>query len=323
MSRRASGGLAARGSWRGRFVIVSALVAAGLTTGVAFADWLASGTGSGYAKAHTAEPLRTISAAAAPTLYPGGTGDFVITIENPNPYPVTVMTIARDGPITSDKDGCDPPSHGVVFSDQAGAWVLPGKESATYTLADSVAMAPDSPAACQGATFTIPVALSGASGVRSRTTTTTSRAVPLGNLLANNESDMAAEVDFCGSSPPSLVGPSGAPLPAVFGEVFEAGMTEVPGATTIIAQLGYGPAGSDPRTATGWTWLTAAYNTQNGNNDEYLANLIAPVPGTYSYAYRFSLDGTTATYCDLADAGSNPGRTFDPTKLGVLTVNGA
>ena len=49
-------------------------------------------------------------------------------------------------------------------------------------------------------------------------------------------------------------------------------------------------------------------------------NDIAPVPGTFSYAYRFSIDGTTATYCDLDGAGSNAGRTFDPTKLGVLIV---
>jgi hypothetical protein len=44
-------------------------------------------------------------------------------------------------------------------------------------------------------------------------------------------------------------------------------------------------------------------------------------PGTYHYAYRFSIDdGLSWTVCDLDGAGSNPSVDFSNTQLGVLTV---
>ena len=54
-------------------ITVAVLVAASL----AYAAWTANGTGSGYAKATTAEALTTVdvSAQAAAELYPGGQGD--------------------------------------------------------------------------------------------------------------------------------------------------------------------------------------------------------------------------------------------------------
>ena len=54
------------------------------------------GGSSGEAQSATVNNL-TITAVASPTagnvLYPGGTGDVVITISNPNPYPVTVTAV--------------------------------------------------------------------------------------------------------------------------------------------------------------------------------------------------------------------------------------
>jgi hypothetical protein len=65
--------------------------------------------------------------------------------------------------------------------------------------------------------------------------------------------------------------------------------------------------------------VSAQYNAQpNPTDDEYQAILTVPTPGSYSYSYRFSIDGNTATYCDLDGAGSSPGHTFDATQLGVL-----
>jgi len=85
---------------RTRRVAVVAFVAGLLfVSGVAFAEWLANGSGSGYAKAASAQNLTTSVAVASDSLYPGGTGDLALTVNNPNPFPVTVTSVVGAGPI--------------------------------------------------------------------------------------------------------------------------------------------------------------------------------------------------------------------------------
>jgi uncharacterized repeat protein (TIGR02543 family) len=130
-------------------------------------------------------------------------------------------------------------------------------------------------------------------------------------------------VDFCNLQfPPSMTMSASALISdPIFGRVFEAGVTEAAGPSPrVFAQLGKGPAGSDPRTSANWTWSPVGYNRQVDNNDEYQSALQANTPGTYAYTYRFSLDGGPYTYCDLDGAGENPGLAFDPAQLGMLTV---
>ena len=100
----------------------------------------------------------------------------------------------------------------------------------------------------------------------------------------------------------------------VRGRLHEAGLTEPAGAGSgVLAQLGLGPAGSDPRTAPGWEYVDADYSLQAGDDDEYEASLTAPAVGEYAYAYRFSLDGGGSfTYCDTDGAGSGEGLAFEP-----------
>jgi hypothetical protein len=102
-------------------------------------------------------------------------------------------------------------------------------------------------------------------------------------------------------SPQSVTVTSGA-FTQIYGQIFKTGITEAAGPNpTVIAQLGYGAAGTDPTVQpASWVYLPATYNIQVGNNDEYKAPLTAPAPGTYGYAFRFSLDnGASFTYCDL------------------------
>jgi hypothetical protein len=140
---------------------------------------------------------------------------------------------------------------------------------------------------------------------------------------ALNETDLPAEADYCIIQFPAsvLVGP-GELTPLIDGRLFEVGATEAAGAPSgWVAQVGYGPSGSDPRTDAGWLFTPATYNVQVGNDDEFQASLVAPAPGTYSYAYRFSVDGGGRwTYCDVDGAGANGGLTFESTNLGVMTV---
>ncbi|GBC87777.1 hypothetical protein HRbin12_01795 [bacterium HR12] len=132
--------------------------------GIAFAAWTATGTGSGYAKATTAQPLTTVdvSATTPATLYPGATGDVLLRINNPNPYPVVVTDVTGNGAITASNGSCNVAS--VTFTDQTGLSLnVPAGSAATFTLSGAVQMSSAANDNCQGATFTIPVALSGTS----------------------------------------------------------------------------------------------------------------------------------------------------------------
>jgi hypothetical protein len=94
------------------------------------------------------------------------------------------------------------------------------------------------------------------------------------------------------------------------------------GQPLLVAELGYGPAGTDPRFATGWTFLTASYNAAASipPEDEYQASFTAPPAGSYVYAFRFSPDGQRWTYCDPDGAGAGSTFGFEPGTLRPLTV---
>ncbi len=148
--------------------ITAAVVLTGvmLVSSIAYAAWTATGAGSGYAKASTAQALTTVdvSASTSATLYPGATGDVSLRINNPNPYPVRVTTVTGSGTIDSDSTAACDASTGVTFTNQSGLTLnVPASSAQTFVLSGSVAMANASHTDCQGAVFTIPVTLTGAS----------------------------------------------------------------------------------------------------------------------------------------------------------------
>lgn len=133
---------------------------------IAYAAWTASGTGQGYAKAGTAQALTTVdvSASTTATLYPSGTGNVLLRINNPNPYSVRVTSVTGSGAVTSDKGAACDASTGVTFTNQTGLTLdVPATSAVTFTLTGVAAMSNASDNSCQGAVFTIPVSLSGAS----------------------------------------------------------------------------------------------------------------------------------------------------------------
>ena len=147
----------------GAFVTLAVLGVASLV----YAAWTSSGTGSGYAKAQSAQALTTsdISATTAATLYPGATGNVEIKINNPNPYPVRVTSVTGTGAATPDSAhaaGCT--TTGVAFVDKTGLTIdIAASGTTTQTLNNAVTMSNASSNGCQGATFTLPVSISGAS----------------------------------------------------------------------------------------------------------------------------------------------------------------
>jgi glycosidase len=104
----------------------------------------------------------------------------------------------------------------------------------------------------------------------------------------------------------------------VYGQVWIDGVTSQPGPTPgLLAELGFGPDGSDPAGNAAWTWVEASFNVDAGNNDEFFASLLPDAVGTYDYAYRYSTTGGQDwVYADLD--GSPNG--YSPAQAGALTV---
>jgi hypothetical protein len=153
-----------------RRVVVAALVGGMLAGTVAMAAWVATGTGTGSAQAITATDLVVTDGTASPDLYPGFTdGDLYLDVENPNPYDVTVTTVEQAvGIVTSDAGAaCEDADTGVSLD--PGAIVLPvpvdiaAGDTESFTVADVVNMTNASVDACQSATFSIPVTVTGES----------------------------------------------------------------------------------------------------------------------------------------------------------------
>jgi hypothetical protein len=153
-----------------------------------------------------------------------------------------------------------------------------------------------------------------------RSSATAAAACPLG---APNESGVSYEADACSLvSPSTLTLATGSPSGAIVGDVTEVGLTESPGqGAGVVAQVGFGPKTSNPEHQAGWTWTAAPFDSQVGSADRFSGGFTAPAPGSYGFAYRVSVDGgATWTYCDTDGAGSSASLTFEPPRLGSLTV---
>ncbi|MDP9336938.1 MAG: hypothetical protein M3Q30_26995 [Actinomycetota bacterium] len=154
-----------KGKLAKRVTLASVGVGVTLAASIAFAAWTTSGSGSGYVAAGSGQNLSTLSVAASTTslLYPTGSADVTVKINNPNPYKVLVTSINNGtGSIVSGSATCDA-SNGVSYANQSGTWTVPASGTLTVTLANAASMSNASVDACQGQTFTVPVALTGAS----------------------------------------------------------------------------------------------------------------------------------------------------------------
>lgn len=93
--------------------------------------------------------------------------------------------------------------------------------------------------------------------------------------------------------PLTLALTAGEASPPIFCQVYEAGVTEGAGpGAGILAQVGFGPAGSDPLGGA-WSFGDMSFNAgcgDCGNNDEYQGSITIANAGPYDYACRFSLD---------------------------------
>lgn len=143
-------------------VLIAVVLA--MAGGAAYAYFTAHGSGTGAASAGTLQGVTVAAATGTPTgaLVPGGTStDVILGVANPNSQPVTLVSVSANGAVTADTGhpGCT--TTGVSFVNQTGLNITIPANQTDYQidLAAAASMSTASVSACQGATFSIPLAI--------------------------------------------------------------------------------------------------------------------------------------------------------------------
>jgi hypothetical protein len=151
----------AMGNFAKRSAGIAAVVVGLLGAGVAFAAWTSNGTGTGTATATSATPLVISQTASASGLYPTGQVSVPFTVKNNNPYSVTLATAKASGfSVDAAHSGCSVSALSGV--DMTPTDVL---TAGSTSAAKNMVITMDNTAvdACQGATFTFTITVTGAS----------------------------------------------------------------------------------------------------------------------------------------------------------------
>jgi hypothetical protein len=148
---------------RARVVTALAVVGVLVAGGAAWGYFTTSGSGAGQATAGTMSTITLSATAGSPStpLYPGGTGDVSLEVNNPNSYAVTLVTVTGSGSITPDSGHTGCTTTGVTFTNQSGLHASIPASATNYQirLAGAVSMGSSSSNGCQGATFSVPVTI--------------------------------------------------------------------------------------------------------------------------------------------------------------------
>lgn len=148
-----------------RFLAVGLPLTVVAATGIAVAQWTASGSGTGRAQAGQPVAPTSISVADATVsdvLTPGNTGDVLFQLHNSNDYPIDVTVTKPAGAAAAVL-----PANCVVSYTIPASTVVhvdANSDSALTTLPAAASMG-NADQTCAGASFSIPLALSGVSTV--------------------------------------------------------------------------------------------------------------------------------------------------------------
>ena len=149
---------------------------------VAVASWTATGTGQGSARAASVSGLVVTAGSPLGALYPlpadttpatgygsGTVGSVSTTVANPNPFPVTI-TSATVGSVTSSPLGGRTCAAGSVLPTSSAPIALSppvtlaaGSAPTAVTVPGALYMVSTAEDGCQGASFSVPVTVIGAS----------------------------------------------------------------------------------------------------------------------------------------------------------------
>jgi hypothetical protein len=148
-------------------ILVIVTVLAVLVAGVALAYWRAGGSGSATATTSTTTALTLTPATPTAQLYPGGQASVVLSVTNSSPATVRFSSLVLDTGQGSNGFGVDG-AHATCglaalsFTTQTNGgagWTVPGNGSLSITLTNALAMGTGAASSCQGASFTVYLAV--------------------------------------------------------------------------------------------------------------------------------------------------------------------
>ncbi len=153
---------------KGLVGLVAVVAALGVGSGIAMAVWSVSGSGSGAGAGTVAQSVvvtPVTPSGANASLYPGGpAGPVFFNIQNPNPYAVTITSVAWGTPTSTSTGTCA----NTNISLDAGAPTsvsisVPAASTASNVQINGVLdLAHSASNGCQGVAFDIPLTVTGA-----------------------------------------------------------------------------------------------------------------------------------------------------------------
>lgn len=148
--------------------VAATVGAMGAGAGAAFAAWSVTGSGSGGAAATVAQGVTltaTTPTGSNATLYPGGPASSVyFSVNNPNPYAITITGVTWGTPISLNTTACasanislsgSAPTTGLTISVPANA------TSASVSVPGVLVLSHAAPDGCQGNSFSIGMTVTG------------------------------------------------------------------------------------------------------------------------------------------------------------------
>lgn len=152
-----------------RMLLTSLLVVLAVPIGgAANAYWSGSGGGAGSGTTGTNVPVTLNPGTPAANLFPGGAANVVLTVSNPNLFPVRIGSLALDTgqgtggfAVDAGHSGCALSALSFTTQTNGGAgWTVPAKVGAvngtlSVTLTNALAMGVGAANACQGASSTV------------------------------------------------------------------------------------------------------------------------------------------------------------------------
>lgn len=98
-------------------------------------------------------------------LQPGGTGDLIVTVTNENDFPIRITSMTGGGQVVADPEheraGCRASGVRLVDSTFDVRWEVDRNSIGVWNVPGGLTMRRGVDAACRGATFTVPVRVSG------------------------------------------------------------------------------------------------------------------------------------------------------------------
>jgi len=145
---------------------VAAAAALMVNAGAAWAYWQI--TGSAVTQAADGPPVELTLRARSDldkSLKRGSTGDLIVTVTNDNGFPIKITSVTGGGPITADvghaEAGCKVTGVRLSRPRYDVLWDVGRNAIGAFNVPGGLTMRPGATRACEGATFTVPVRVSG------------------------------------------------------------------------------------------------------------------------------------------------------------------